>query len=155
MKKHKLLRAVFVTALVTSAGLSHALPRYDPYGEPRLNTSSVSLPNTQWGLADISPEQGSISYQGMKKMTLGFSSNGGISGDTGCNEFWSNYQLLVSKRMLTLGEIEMTKVGCPNHREERTFLNTLEKARYYKYESYLLKLEDANHRYLMGFIKSR
>jgi heat shock protein HslJ len=159
MKIHKLLRTMIVIALVTGVSLSHARPRYDPYGDPpnipEPPIRTVSLPNTEWRLEGINPENGSISSQGMQKMTLSFSSNGGISGDTGCNEFWSSYQTMVSKGMLTIGEIDMTKVGCRNHSDERIFLNTLEKTKYYKYESNLLKLEDSNHRFLMKFSKNR
>ncbi len=84
-----------------------------------------------------------ISMEGVdsfeKNPSLKFDSNkNGVSGFSGCNNFFGNFDL--DKQSLSLGEMGMTRKMCPNMALENTFINNLKNVSTYKIVDSKLKL---------------
>lgn len=146
-----------MTLIISSSTIIEARQRYDPYAEPpKPSNVQANLSNTQWQLSGVNSSQVRIAATNFSFLKLKFDTSSKISGDTGCNEYYGNYQAVRSGGSLKLTEIDGTKVACARlGRGEMDFFNALYKTAYYKIEGVVLILQDKDRGYLMGFRKIR
>lgn len=157
MKKLLLLKDLLIILIVNYSTILEARQRYDPYAEPpRPSNVQANLSNTQWQLSGVNSSQVRIAATNFSFLKLQFDTSSKISGDTGCNEYYGNYQAVSSGGNLKLTAIDGTKVACVRlGRGEMDFFNALYKTAYYKIEGVVLILQDRDRGYLMSFRKIR
>lgn len=81
MNKLILLKSLLVIFIISYSTMLEARQRYDPYAEPpRPSNVQASLSNTQWQLSGVNSSRVRIAASNF------------INGDTGCNEYYGNYQ---------------------------------------------------------------
>lgn len=157
MNKLLLLKNLLVIFIISYSTMLEARQRYDPYAEPpRPSNVQASLSNTQWQLSGVNSSRVRIAASNFSFLKLQFDTSSKINGDTGCNEYYGNYQAVRSGGSLKLTEIDGTKVACIRlGRGEMDFFNALYKTAYYKIEGVILILQDKDRGYLMSFRKTR
>lgn len=157
MNKLILLKSLLVIFIISYSTMLEARQRYDPYAEPpRPSNVQASLSNTQWQLSGVNSSRVRIAASNFSFLKLQFDTSSKINGDTGCNEYYGNYQAVRSGGSLKLTEIDGTKVACIRlGRGEIDFFNALYKTTYYKIEGVILILQDKDRGYLMSFRKTR
>lgn len=151
------LKMLLVILIANSSTTLEARQRYDPYAEPpRPSNVQANLSNTQWQLSGVNTSHIRIATSNFSFLKLHFDTSSKINGDTGCNEYYGNYQVVRSGGSSKLTEIDGTKVACIRlGRGEMDFFNALSKTTYYKIEGIILILQDKDRGYLMSFRQLR
>ncbi|MCQ2277954.1 MAG: META domain-containing protein [Bacteroidales bacterium] len=98
--------------------------------------------NVEWQLVTIRGKR--VEYkEDQRHVTISFNPEANnVSGCSGCNRYFGTYEANISKGLLSLGEMNSTKMACPEPfmKLERQYLSALQKVDRYDMGEYELKL---------------
>lgn len=126
------MKKIYNTVFLLTALLLVSCGAMGNAGNSSSNTSSmqVDLENTSWQSAES--VQGNIP-------TLSFL-EGKITGNTGCNNYFSNVESDPKTGEIVIGLMSTTRMACRNMQAENNYLSMLKKVNRYKVEGNILKL---------------
>lgn len=112
----------------------------NPAAEPTPPVTSGELDKTSWEFIWGEVDGETLSPFADRPITINFEA-GGISGDAGCNNYFSDYT--IAGEMLTIGLIGSTMMACDSDLMlvEQQFLSALESARLYTMQADTLTLQ--------------
>ena len=138
--KTLLIVAIFLIPLLLIGCASEAPPNFE---------------GTSWKLDTyLSNTDHLVSPISSTKLTLEFK-DGRISGSSGCNSFFANYD--VEGKSMSFGLMGATKMFCSNPgvmEQEQTYLSRLESIKSYKLEGNKLSLIDGNGKTVLVYSKN-
>lgn len=102
--------------------------------------SSMALSETVWNLQELNGQVISLDKNFPKQPNLIFTRKNDISGNLGCNNFSSNYQL--TDNTITIKQIASTQMACPNLAIEQKFIEVLEQTKHVEIEKDILLLKN-------------
>jgi heat shock protein HslJ len=139
-----------ISFAVLTAGCVQPQPPTTPVTTPPTTAFPATLPatpvpgnplqNGTWTLTGIQGESGSIPILNGTTITAVFGTDGKITGSSGCNNYFSSYQ--VSGNMITVGAVGQTKMACGSPPgimiQETTYIAMLQNAVTYEVNDTML-----------------
>jgi heat shock protein HslJ len=150
MKLYMVLCILCISFAVLTAGCVQPQPPTTPVTTPPTTAFPATLPatpvpgnplqNGTWTLTGIQGESGSIPILNGTTITAVFGTDGKITGSSGCNNYFSSYQ--VSGNMITVGAVGQTKMACGSPSgimiQETTYIAMLQNAVTYEVNDTML-----------------